>query len=99
MTDTGIMEHKIGNVAFTLANAAYDILLLFVINAYLTAFNSMAEDISKMDTEILKAIDFEFLITVYKDLNNGLGKLQKKLLDAIYVFKGRGNKFDELFYF
>ena len=64
----------LGAIGFTIMNTLYSSLLLFVINAYLNAFSTIARESIENTSGRIDIQKFENMIETYQMLNNGLGR-------------------------
>ena len=59
---------------FTITIVVYQSLFLLVINAYLTAFRKLAQNVEGKGSTLTDLDEFETLIDAYQSLNFGIGK-------------------------
>ena len=59
---------------FTITIVVYQSLFLLVINAYLTAFRKLAQNVEEKGSTLTDLDEFETLIDAYQSLNFGIGR-------------------------
>ena len=76
---------QMGGIIFTLMNMLYITMLVFVINAYLNAFSTIAMESIENTSGKVDIQKFENMIETYQMLNKGLGRPICKITKSIYT--------------